>query len=192
MPSLFQDAPAAPIQAASIIGTISDLLTQHRRELPPWWKDTNPILTKLMELGVRVSAYPSANIVWKKHKNVHDCLLQIDVIQGMNKAQLLRSVRNVSLSRCAAAHLTLFLGVVDAWLRACEEYLLVESARFPADMANFETLHHELESVASLRGTNGLYTFDNLVHLFDLLEEAREPGKEVTFFQTLTPEESDC
>jgi len=148
-----------------------------------------------MELGVRVSAYPSASIVWKKHKNVHDCLLQIDVIHGTIQAQLLRGVRNISLSRCAAAHLTLFLGVVDAWLRACEEYLQVESARFPADVANFETLHHQLESVASLHATSGSYTFDNLIHLFDLLEKAeeeREPGKKLMFTQISTPEESNC
>ncbi|KAK7928655.1 hypothetical protein PG985_005653 [Apiospora marii] len=192
MPSLFQDAPAAPIQAASIIGTISNLLTQHRRELPSWWNDTNPILTKLMELGVRVSAYPSASTVWRKHKNVHDCVLQIDHIHGVINTQLLRSARNVSLSRCAAAHLTLFLGVVDTWLRACEEYLQAESARFPADIANFEALHYELESVASLRGTSGIYTFENLIQLFDLLKETREPGNELVFTRILTPEESNC
>ncbi|TQV90314.1 hypothetical protein IF1G_10950 [Cordyceps javanica] len=172
MPSLFQDAPVAPILPAAIIRTITDLLTPHAAQsLPSWWQETGPLLTDLIALGAKVSSYPSAQIVWRKHQHIHDCVQQIDAVHSIIKYRLLRSVRNQALSECAAAHLTLFLGVVDAWLRSCEEYLQDESARYPNDITAFNSLYYQLGSLAKPRLITGLHAVDNLVHLFDMLQE---------------------
>jgi hypothetical protein len=167
-------AEAAPDLAASLVGNISELLlTQYKSgELPSWWDNIRPILTKLLDLGLRVTAYPTASIVWKRYEHINSHRQLFNPIKQEIQNQLLRSTREICLRQCIVAHLALFLGVLDAWLRACEEYLLNVSITFPFKVTQFQVLYRQLESIASLHPTTVVYTFDNLIHLFHHLEQA--------------------
>lgn len=87
-----------------------------------------------------------------------------DAVQALIDSQLIRHVRDAVRRRCDVAILSLFLALVDGWLRSCEEFARRGSAElFANDVAGFESAYQNL----MVPGED--YRFDNLVCLFDTL-----------------------
>ncbi|TPX15375.1 uncharacterized protein E0L32_004652 [Thyridium curvatum] len=172
MPSLYTDAPVPPILSERILFTISSLLrSRYEMEMPPWWEETTPVLTQLVDLGIKVSKYPSAFEVWRKHKAVAECVPQIDLIFSTINAQLLRSARDVTASRCGSGLLALFLGLVDGWLRACEEHVQAESSRYSVDASEFRRIYQQLDAITRLHVGGVRNNFNDLIRFFDMLQQ---------------------
>lgn len=172
MPSLYKSAPTVPIVAAKVHADICRLLErQYKGDLPPWWNSLRPTLTVLLNVGFAVSGRPSAEMVWAKLQSVAEASKHISTIEHHINNNLSRGSQSLALEQCATAHLTYFLGMVDEWLRACEQYAQ-ESSRFASDFGDFQALHKQLEDAAAQHVPRDLAKYWNLVHMFATLEKA--------------------
>jgi hypothetical protein len=126
MPSLFQDpssALAVPITGERIMLTIRDPLQRlHNQQVPSWYQGIEGAIRKLVELGMKISVYPQAFEIQNKLHTLADAVLPLEGVNSIINNQLIRNMRDVASQRCDNGHLSLFLALVDGWLRSCEEY----------------------------------------------------------------------
>jgi len=90
--------------------------------------------------------------------------------------------------RCDIGHLSLFLAMMDGWLKSCEEYVRRNrSKRFGDHILRFENAYKELVAIANAHTTRMSYSFDNLLYLFDDLG-LTEPCSDVAGDENLLKE----
>jgi hypothetical protein len=174
MPSLHQDPsslPVLPILSDRIILAIRDpLLRLHKQGMPPWHQEIEAIITTLVDLGIKISVYPQAVEAQNKLHALAAAVPPSDTVYTTIDNQLIRDMRDIVHKRCDNGFLSLFLALVDGWLRSCEEYIRRSSGkRFANDISGFEDAYKELMVVATPNIANKAYRFDNLVYLFDSL-----------------------
>lgn len=173
MPSLHQEpssSPALPIKSERIILTISDSLNRlHGQAMPACYQEIETAVEQLVQLGMKISAYPQAIEVQGKLHSLTTAVPPAEAMNSIINNQLIRNMRDIAYLRCDNAHLSLFVALVDGWLRSCEEYVRRHSSkRFADDILGVESAQRELIAVAT-RHVNKSYHFDNLLHLFDNL-----------------------
>lgn len=170
MPSLYKDAPAVPIMGIGVHRVILRLLErQNQGAAPAWWSSVSGPLEALLDVGITVHGRPSANIVWSKLQAVAEASRNITAIEIQITNQLPHGSRTLAHTQCAAAHLTYFLGVVDEWLRVCEQFAQ-ESRRYPDDFGNMESAYTGLNVAAGQHAD--VVNCGHLIHLFSSLQSA--------------------
>ncbi len=174
MSSLHQDPSSLPVLPISddriILAIRHPLLRLHEQQMPSWYQEIEAVVTTLVHLGIKISVYPQAVEVLNKLHALSAAVTPSDAVYSIINNQLIRDIRDVVHRRCDIAHLTVFLALVDGWLRSCEEYVRRSSSkRFANDIVEFEDAYKKLMVVATPNITNKAYRFDNLVYLFDSL-----------------------
>jgi len=138
--------------------------------MPAWYQEIEAAVEKLVLLGIKISAYPQAIEAQNKLHALANAVAPLDAVNSIINNHLIRNTRDVAYSRCDNGHLSLFLALLDGWLRSCEEYVRRHrSERFADDISGFEDAYEELTAAASPHISNKPYRFDNLLYLFDNL-----------------------
>lgn len=124
----------------------------------------------LVDLGIKISKLHEAIEIQNKLQALADAVRPSDTVCAIIDERLIRDVRDIVQKRCDTGFLTLFLALVDGWLRSCEEHIRRSSRkRFADDIRGFEDAYKKLVVVATPYIANKAYRFDNLVSLFDNL-----------------------
>lgn len=138
--------------------------------MPSWYQELEVIITTFVDLGIKIIVCPQAVEAQNKLHALAAAVPPSDTVYATIDNQLIRAVRDIVHKRCDSGFLSLFLALVDGWLRSCEEYIRRSSGKRSAnDVLGFENAYRELMVVATLNIANKAYRFDNLVYLFDSL-----------------------
>ena len=174
MSSLHQDPSSLlslPITVERIILTIRNPLQRlHQQGIPSWYEEIESAMEKLVRLGTKISAYPQAVEAHDKLHALANAVQPLEIIYSIINDQLIRNVQNVANQRCDNGHLSLFLALMDGWLRSCEEYVRrLRSPRFADDISGFEDAYRELIAVSTPYMPDQSFKIDHILYLFDSL-----------------------
>jgi hypothetical protein len=93
--------------------------------MPSWYQEIEAAVEKLVHLGMKISAYAYYQAVEVRDK-LHALAStgsHIVTFNSIIEKQLIRDMKANASSRCDNALLSVFLALVDSWLRSCEEYV---------------------------------------------------------------------
>lgn len=154
--------------------TIKIALQQlHGQDLPQWYQGINVALEELVRLAAEVSACPhsQANEARLRYQVLADADAALSEVRTIIANRLIRNAQAITSRQYGLLHLSLFLSLLDSWLRAAEEFSRLpharSSPRFSKTCSGFMNAYNELVAVARPHIAQEHYNHDNLLDLFD-------------------------
>lgn len=142
----------------------------HQRGLPSWYPEIEACIDKLVNLGAQICQYPDATEAKHKIHAISEGVRPFDTINLLVRTHLIRGARDDVTRRCDIGSLSLALGLIDSWLRSCEEYVQRNNnKRIEGDGMTFDDVNRELSALAKPHLINKCRPYDNLLDLFDNL-----------------------
>ncbi|KAI1853082.1 hypothetical protein JX266_001788 [Neoarthrinium moseri] len=162
--------PPLPIEEERILELIHNALdTMHKQPLPYFYSGIDAVITRLVQVGMKISAKHEGQAVEEKLNGMAEVSRVLGAVRALIDSHLIRNRREVAIQRCVTGHLTLWLSMVDAWLSCCEQFARKNKRHFSAEVAVFEDPQRELTAIAREHGPDKSYGFDSFVQLFDYL-----------------------
>jgi hypothetical protein len=115
-----------PISVEKIMRSIRDPLKRCNgaKEFDRAYPKIEPVLAKLVELGIDISASPScSHWVTSKLRIVANMASAMDSTTKLIRQELSRDILKRVTAHCEKGHVVLFVALVESWLRACEEHV---------------------------------------------------------------------
>lgn len=170
MPSLYPDRSAQPpVLPERIMLMIQEPVRRLNQPLPVWYSDVEASVGKLIRLGAQTSLYPDAVETKHKLQAISEAISPIGAAGCVVDRYLGRGTRDEIARRCDCFSLSLALGLIDSWLRSCEDYMRRNSnMRIKDDLTQLSQLNRELSDISRRHGIRD-YSHDSVFHLFDSL-----------------------
>lgn len=170
MPSLYPDPSAEPpVLPERIMLMIQEPVRRLNQPLPVWYSDVEASVGKLIRLGVQTSLYPDAVETKHKLQAISEAISPVGAAGCVVDKYLGRGTRDEIARRYDCFSLSLALGLIDSWLRSCEDYMRRNcNKRIKDDLTQLSQLNRELGDISRRHGIRD-YSHDSVFHLFDSL-----------------------